>query len=161
VTDTRPVLLGMNNPLSGAAHHALYPHPPGCTGHRIFEMLRERVPELTRRGYQDAFDRRNVLEGRQWSLAAAREAAQPLWSALERRTVVCLGLPVLSAWRLPAVPPLVWQYPQHDILSGMGPERWCLMPHPSGLNRWYNDPAHRLAAAMRLEQLYRESRGET
>jgi hypothetical protein len=59
--DKRPVLVGMNNPVSSDPAHALFPHPPGCTGYRLWEMLKTRIPHVTRREYLDAFDRRNVV----------------------------------------------------------------------------------------------------
>lgn len=34
----KPLIVGMNNPLSATPEHALYPWPRGCAGHRLYEM---------------------------------------------------------------------------------------------------------------------------
>lgn len=143
----RPVLVGMNNPLSEKPEHALYPMPSGATGHRIWQMLHERTG-ASRAAYLRAFDRRNVLDSRTWNREAARSAGLTMWLSLEGRTVVLLGREVLRAMGLGQTAPLEWH---------LDTQRWCYMPHPSGLNHWYNDPVNWAAASLRLEQLYEES----
>jgi uracil-DNA glycosylase len=45
--------------------------------------------------------------------------------------------------------------------AATGPRVWlAILPHPSGINRWYNDPQNRAAAALFL-QLEIRSRGDT
>lgn len=148
---SRPVIVGMNNPLSRDPEHALYPYPPRCTGHRLYEMMREYGGDgMSRARYLGTFERRNVLVGEEWSLRRAREAAPELRRLLAGRTVVYLGQQVLAALELPRVEPLTWQ--SGDLINE-GPARWCLVPHPSGLNRWYNDESNRAAAARLLLSL--------
>ena len=144
----RPVLLGMNNPLSAEARHALFPHPPGVTGHRIWQMLSEKTG-CSRGQYCRAFDRRNVLDSREWDPGAAREQSQGLWESLVGREVAVLGQSTRAVLWLPAADPLLWME-THGV-------RWFLLPHPSGLNRWYNDELNREMAALRLEEMYRRS----
>lgn len=143
--DTRPVLLGMNNPLSSDPEHALYPHPPGCTGWRLWDMLQERVPGVTRGQYLRAFDRRNLVDGRSWSREQARTRAESLVLEMRGREVVVLGEDPRSALGLPKLliePQELWG------------ATWRQIPHPSGRNLWYNEPEHRLMVAVLLEQLY-------
>lgn len=145
--DKRPVLIGMNNPVSAAPEHALFPYPPGCTGHRIYEMLQERVPDVTRRQYLDAFDRRNVVSAKVFDKKLAREGAakleQEFWGS--GRTIVLLGNDTVAAFGHPRS--LV--HPQ--VIAGA---TWRQIPHPSGLNRWYNDPENRKLVSMLLEDLF-------
>lgn len=143
--DTRPVLLGMDNPLSSAPEHALYPHPPGCTGWRLYDMLRERLPGVTRGQYLRAFDRRNLCEEK-WSIRAARDRGRWLTRELQGREVVVLGAQPRSALGLPE---LLIEPQDRDGVT------WRQIPHPSGRNLWYNDPGHRQMVAVLLEQLFK------
>lgn len=95
--------------------------------------------------YMTMTDRRNLLSSRTWDAAAARSESDGLWESLEGRTVLVLGESVRRVLWLNPVPPLLW--------NERGGVRWCLIPHPSGLNRWYNDPLNRLVVGLRLEEL--------
>jgi hypothetical protein len=155
--DMRPVLVGMNNPLSSDPKYALFPAPSGVTGHRIYQMLQDIGAVQFRKEYIDAFDRRNVLNSRTWDKREARTAGPQLWRELSGRTVCLLGREVLAAIGLQQTMPLEWHGPD-EFRTGPQPERWCYIPHPSGLNHWYNNSVCRLAVGLRLEQLLEESR---
>lgn len=146
----RPILLGQNNPLSSRPEHALFPHPPGCTGHRLLELLRKRLPEVTRQQYLAAFDRRNLICGRDWNNGDARIAAAALVAELRHgeRTVLALGEAVRLALDLPRrlLHPI-----RRDGVT------WRLLPHPSGRNRWYNEEFSRDVVSLILEEMYEES----
>lgn len=146
MTFDRPVLIGMNNPLSSDPRHALFPAPEGCTGHRIFMMLQSQNPGLSRADYLRVFDRRNLLQARAWDARAARGAAPALWAGLAGRRAVVLGSATRAALGLPRVPEVRW--------GEDGGVWWCLLPHPSGRCLWYNDPAQRAVAALLLDELY-------
>jgi hypothetical protein len=146
----RPVLLGMQNPLSVRPEHALFPHPVNCTGWRIWQMLKSRLPDVRRSDYLRTFDRRNILRG-PWDPLAARRAAPGLQSLLFGRTVVLLGDAPRQALDIPRL----LLHPQH-----IGGVTWRQIPHPSGRCRFYNDPVQRELVAMLLESLYLEWRGE-
>jgi hypothetical protein len=152
----RPVLLGMNNPVSSRPEHALFPYPPNCTGWRVLEMLRSRVPTVTRSQYCAAFDRRNLLDAKVWKTDDAREAAQHFLDLdvpkLIGRTVLVFGAQPRRLLGLPEL--LLHPQTMHGVT-------WRQLPHPSGRNRWYNDARHKAAAAMLLEELYVMSTGET
>lgn len=141
----RAVLIGMNNPLSSDPEHALYPHPPGCTGWRIWQMLMDRRPGVTRGQYLRAFERVNLVDGREWRAAEARARARELRGALRGRVVLVLGAAPRRALELP--PLLV--HPQE-----LGGVTWRQLPHPSGRCRWYNEPEARATAAALLAELY-------
>ena len=140
----------MNNPVCWKPGFELYPHPPGCTGHRIFELLRSRRPEIFRGNYLQAFERQNLVIGPVFDRRAARDRAQELYAELwgSRRTVVLFGREVVRAFDIPPV--LV--HPQE-----IGGVTWRQLPHPSGRNLWYNDYDNRRIAAMLLEELYVEA----
>lgn len=151
MADMRPILLGMNNPLSRDPRHALFPSPPGCTGHRILEMLRERRT-VTISQYLRAFDRRNLVSGERWSSARGSAGADELVRELmgSGRTVVVLGSETRRALGLERV--LIHPVTAHGV-------HWRQLPHPSGRNLWYNDPACRALAADLLAELYDSSTG--
>lgn len=144
----RPVILGMNNPLSLKPEHALFPYPPGCTGHRILEMLRTRVPDVSRSQYLGAFDRRNLLTAREWCAGDAKLAAVAFLQTMRDtgRVVLVLGEGPRHALGIPKL--LVHPQEYWGVT-------WRQLPHPSGRCRWYNDPACRGVAALLLEELYK------
>jgi len=149
--DKRPVLVGMNNPLSSEPAHALFPHPAGCTGHRLYEMLKSRVPHVTRREYLDVFDRRNVVSAMSYDREEARLGASRLYLEFfgSGRTVVLLGAETVAAFGLPRL----LLHPQEN-----GGCTWRQIPHPSGRNLWFNDEKNRTLVAMLLEDLYNAAR---
>lgn len=143
---SKPVIIGMNNPVSSAPGHELYPYPPGCTGHRLWQMLCERVP-VTRRQYLDAFERRNLVAGRSYDAALARRSAEVMYAEFwgSGRTVVLLGEDVRRAFGHPKL----LLHPQ--LIGGA---TWRQVPHPSGRNLWYNDKDNARLVGVLLEELY-------
>jgi hypothetical protein len=138
----------MNNPRSLAPEHALYPWPPGCAGHRLFEMLRAVEPSATMTRYRDRFDRVNLVSG-PWNAAYARERADQLRPTLTGRSVVLLGREVTRAFGIRGeIDCLPWRY--HGII-------FYLLPHPSGRNLKYNDPDCRLQVGRVLAKLYQQN----
>lgn len=145
MTDVRPVLIGMNNPISQLLEHALYPYPPGCTGWRLWDMLNDGVSGgVTKRQYLATFDRRNLVVG-DWSLQQARAGARAMYASLQGREVLVLGNGPRDAFGLK---PLLL-HPQQ--VAGI---TWRQLPHPSGRNHWYNDRACRATASALLAELY-------
>lgn len=143
----RPIILGMNNPISSDPEHALFPAPEGCTGHRLWTMLHART-QCSRAAYLSAFDRRNLVPGKFWSPRIAREQATALIEELRgsERVVLVLGAEPRDALGLH--PLLVHPSYQHGVV-------WRQLPHPSGRNRWYNTPGNRETAELLLEEMYR------
>lgn len=137
----------MNNPISSDPQHALFPYPPGCTGHRLLTMLQSRVPDVTRREYLAHFDRRNVVSAKAFTMGMAREGAGKLDQEFfgSGRTIVLLGAETVAAFAIPRL--LI--HPQ--IIGG---STWRQIPHPSGRNTWYNSEENRTLVSMLLEGLY-------
>ena len=145
---SKPILVGMNNP---QGNQALVPYPVGCTGYRIWEMLAEKTG-CFRIEYMNSFDRINLVQDRAWSAAAARANRDATMTILEGRTAVLLGRAVPAALGLP---PTAWMAPNtfHYATEPLV-VTYYVLPHPSGLNRWYNDQENREGAANLLAELY-------
>lgn len=141
--DRRPVLLGLDNPHSRRPDHALYPAPVGSAGYRLWVMLRALEPTLRRTHYASRFDRRNLCDYpaplRQSYL---RERFVALEDGLGGRTVVGLGVRVRDAMGLRGQPACTLHR-----LSGSSVLLAGWIPHPSGRNRWYNNPDNRRTVA--------------
>ena len=141
----RVALIGMNNPLSVNPRRALWPDPPNCTGWRIWQMLRARTG-ATQEDYIGAFHRYNLGTEKYWNLSRARERWDDIQDDLIENfdTIVLLGAAVRLAARV--------HLPQLYVSSTM-----VCIPHPSGLNRWYNSDVNRRIVEVILEELYVEA----
>jgi len=163
----KPILIGMNNPVSTRAGHELYPLPDGCTGNRIWKMLSARTG-ATMRQYLETFERRNLVRGAAFDKVQARAKAYEYVVELRDsgRTVVLLGNEVRRAFDFvlrgdgslfgdEGLPPVL-VHP--TVIGGV---TWRQIPHPSGLNRWYNEPENVKVVELLLEELYLDaSRGD-
>lgn len=157
--DQRPVLMGMCNPYGDSPEHALYPLPERATGWRVWYMLHREVPEVGLHDYADGFDRRNLLVG-EWNRADAVVAAGNLISSLMGRHVVLFGAAVRDSFRFLSRTPtghVVLGHPWTD--EGDDPTHFYWVPHPSGMNRWYNDYDNASRVGRFLARLWRGERG--
>ena len=137
---SKPLLLGMNNPLSDDPEFDLYPYPERSTGWRLWKMLPDGT---TRQQYLDAFERLNLVRAREWNTKAAKAAARDVLPMLQDRVVVVLGSDVRSALGLHKAEPL--SYHRERRISGTS-FAWIALPHPSGRNHWFNKPENYTAA---------------
>ena len=117
------LLVGESNPYGVDPYYALYPFPAHASGGRLARILGMSPDE-----YLGAFDRRNLLIGRRWSVVAAREEAGRLTHS--RR--VLLGARVAAAHGLPF-------RPFTSTATHFG--KVVILPHPSGRSRAWSDPA--------------------
>lgn len=120
------------NPYGADPEFALYPLPEHASGGRL-----ARIMGLDRGEYLRHFDRVNLCVGK-WSLPLAREAA--LRIAESRSTfdhVVLCGSKVCAAFG-EVFAPFTWRHARKP--SGLGNFPVVVLPHPSGLNRIWNDP---------------------
>lgn len=140
----RVVLLGMNNPVSENPRHALFPHPTGCTGWRIWQMIREARADTSRRDYLEGFERVNLLNSREWDSEEARAAAPAILRRLRGREVVVFGEQPRGFLGLPKV--LIHPVFHEGAL-------WRQLPHPSGRCRWYNSDGCRMLASLLLAEM--------
>lgn len=160
MTEKKPLIVGMSNPYGDDPKAALWPHPPNCTGWRIWNMLRARRADASHLSYTRAFARVNLLSSeysKTWDRAAAREAARNMLPLCVGRRVLLLGNCVLDAFAVmnrdlsalqPAGEGLVAR------VKGSGYSTFMFLPHPSGRCRWYNDPRNVAAASDLLAELY-------
>ena len=144
----RPVIIGMNNPVSSDPAHALYPLPRHHAGGRLWQMLHEQSG-ATMRQYVDGFDRRNLVIG-PWDRSIARIRAHGMLPGLCGRDVVLLGQQVWEAFQMP--PEVIYCNRFELALAGV---TFYRVPHPSGRNLWYNDETNRRAVGRLLADLYR------
>jgi hypothetical protein len=143
VAGNKLVIIGMNNPQSDLPEHAFWPAPEGCAGHRLWLMATARTG-ISQDDWLAMTDRRNLLVG-PWSKQEAVAAATALRPSLEGRTVLALGREV--AWCLGMDCEFGdYQWDWRD---------WRSIPHPSGLNRWYNCDAQRIAVEIMLADYIR------
>lgn len=151
MSDSRVVILGMNNPHSARPESALLPHPRGTAGHRLWSMVHD-VCGVSRAEYCRLTERMNLVDAQTWCHRAAAERLQDVETMLQGRRVVVLGRTLARLMWLPATTPATWVANER-----LGCEVTYL-PHPSGLCRDYNDPTMRIAAGLLLEEeLYRAS----
>jgi uracil-DNA glycosylase len=108
----------------------------GRSGRRLASLCGMTLEEFLR-----AFDRVNLLpefpgkasKGDRFPMAAGRSAAKAILAASQPRRCVLLGTGVWKSFGLPPSPaPFLW--------LPAGPRLFSLCPHPSGVNRWWNDP---------------------
>jgi hypothetical protein len=149
---SRPLIVGMNNPLSLDPKYALYPTPKGCAGHRLYEMLRAVESSVTMSGYARRFERVNLVVG-PWSASSAKIRAHEMIPALVGRRVVLLGREVAKSFGFSDK--CDFSVGGNLGLHGCDGSVFYVLPHPSGRNPLYNDPEVRRAAGEVLARLWR------
>lgn len=138
----RIYILGLNQPNEGVA--PLFTEPPGCAGHRLWRMVYE-VCGISAGDWLLKTQRCNLLpfpELPRGYRNVARDRGEALAPMIENRTVVLVGWDVATAMGH-GQPPLRWA-------NGRD---WVMIPHTSGLDRWYNNPVHRIAVGTMLADL--------
>lgn len=141
---TSVLLVGEDNPLSLEPEHALHNYPPNCAGWRL-----QRILGLSDDDYL-GLDRTNLCTPT-WSTFEARARAKLLMgAALRHDAMVLLGRKVAEAFARVLDPrPRLEPFTRHDLRIEAGEvARLTLvaLPHPSGRNHLWNDPANRLRA---------------
>lgn len=121
----KPLLVGELNPFGGRDYFALFPLPRTSSGGRLAGIL-----GLTPERYLETFDRANLCRGA-WSARTARETAA-LLAQQDRPAFVLLGKRVCEAFGE--------EYQPFTVGDAPGGTRFGVLPHPSGLNRSWNDP---------------------
>lgn len=131
--ESRPMLVGEDNPYGGDPHFALYPAPDGCAGHRLCCV----ILGMRRADYLREFARTNLCVGR-WSMREARDRAIDELR-VHRGPLILLGARVARAFEFDPWRPFT--------LADGG--KTLLLPHPSGRCRLWNvDGAAARARAM-------------
>jgi hypothetical protein len=148
----RPVVLGMNNPHSDDPQDVLSPRFPGSAGCRLYQMVRDVDPTVSEADYLAYLDRRNLVTDGDWSRCRAAKSGAFMVESLVGLNVVMLGTLVPPALKLRYSG--AW-YEWTTTHTGM---RYCVVPHPSGLNRIYNDVAYRQRTGGLLVDLILDAR---
>lgn len=129
----RPLFIGEDNPYGADPRYALYPYPGHSAGGRLcFKIL-----GLTEKEYIKRFDRMNLCDSGKWSTKEAAKRVEALYveRGLDPAPFVLLGSKVTKAFKLRFEPfTLAWQ-----ILGGVERRIIAILPHPSGLNRLWNE----------------------
>lgn len=128
----RVVLVGEVNPYQDRRDFDLYDMPEKASGHR----LREKILGVSREDYFRRFYRRNLCV-KTWSPVTAYERAASLRSEFSNYTFVLLGKKVQKAFGFGDVPDQVSRVDRSDARHGRS---FVLIPHPSGLCRFWNEP---------------------
>lgn len=134
------LLVGESNPYGSNPDFALYPYPDNSAGHRLCT----RVLNMSRAAYLKEFDRTNLCAGK-WSMKEARDSAAKL--RLSRIGIVALGSKVSRAFGL--------KFEPFKLVESSG-VFFAVLPHPSGLNRIWNDPLNYSAAKVCVDNLRRK-----
>lgn len=148
----KPVIVGLNNPYSDNPDHALRPHPINSSGYRLARMFldaaEKRGLDMNFLNYERGFRRFNFFE-KTLDMSEGERAGQ-LLKEFQGRDVVCCGNQVVKLLGLSKHSWTLWSKSQ-----GL---RYCVIPHPSGLTRNYNEPWFRSQVGELLLNLYLESR---
>jgi hypothetical protein len=132
-----------------------YPYPPSSAAGRLLDYL-----GWSRSKYLLTFARMNLLSewpGPSFPVWRARECVPNVVEALHPRPMLLMGRGVAAAFGLGALRPLELvrvTLPRRD--QGQVLARVAIVPHTSGRNLWYNDPAHRAAVRTFVESLLEE-----
>ena len=140
---------------AGVGREAL-PALEGLVGRRLAKRM-----GLTDDQFREMVVRKNIFEtpdeGKHWNAQTAYLRAMKLMSVMPRNAnVVVLGKKAATAFKIVNLPQYAW-HSAVRILSGDA-LRLAHIPHPSGLNRRYNDPAELERASRFLREALRDSR---
>lgn len=133
------LLVGMDNPQSSDPRYALFPHPPGCAGHRLMQMIQEVEPNVTRGAYQ------NIVKTNLFAVGSYVKEIAPEAGLVLRRQIAVAGWHAVLLGNNAAdavMPGLRITNPAMEWKPlGTGKVTW--LPHPSGRNTFYNDVRNR------------------
>ena len=127
------LILGENNPYGSDPEFALYCYPPGCAGYRF-----RRILGLPQHVYL-ALHRKNLCDGDWNKDDAKRRALELLSPEAPWRVIVLLGRKVTETFEKVALSgdPLI-AFTTRQCRPGM---TLVSLPHPSGRNTCWNNPA--------------------
>lgn len=129
---------------------------PQTLGGRVGKRL-AKFAGITIQEYLETFDRMNLLierqdtaeHGFQFDMQQAKENARNLRLMFpERRRIILLGKRVAEAFQLPLI---YFEEMRADHI-------YTIIPHPSGINRWYNEPRNIAEIEHFMRMLVEDSR---
>lgn len=128
----------------------------GAVGQRIAELA-----GVSFFSYLRHTERRNLIDrhpgksgkGDAFPMEEAYRNAMHMRNDLHGRSVIFVGKQVAAAFQCARFKPLRWW----DTAGvGLPARRFAILPHPSRLNRWWNDPRHERAAEKFLQDAFKE-----
>ena len=160
------VIVGQQ-PNSNDPEDPLSPDDVMWAGYRVMSLS-----GLDPRSYRDTFHRVNINyenEGKFTTSVKQKSRAIGVWKTVRRSdTLILLGTAVEKCFKglidsklEPCAKTPMWKPLEHPYLAPGDRfytmrEHWCdayMIPHPSGLNRWWNDPSNTKLAADTLRQI--------
>lgn len=146
----------MNNP---QGNEPLFPDPPGCSGWRLWQMLRDASfrgdgGSITSQEYLAAFDRINLCPTSRWDRAAAKRMAPTVLELMRGRGTLLLGRTVTQCLGFGSPP---WMFANALTVNDKTDGFWISVPHPSGMTREYNAVEFRRKVGGILFALYQKS----
>lgn len=144
----RTIFVGECNPLGSDPRYQLYDLPPNCSGYWLKRLLDWDDPVYR------AHWRTNLCIG-EWNTKKAIERAELLFSDVfmlnlepKWEAVILLGVKVRDAFAKSInLPPGTLMPPFDDAVFRAHGVWMCVVPHPSGRNRIWNEPGARGKAA--------------
>ena len=150
--DLTPVLVGISNPWSKNPEHVLAPMPdrPHCSGSRLLRIIQSYKPSYTREKFLADFPDRVNLESVGLSVLSLYDKPRNI-VVFGRDTFVALTRDRATVERM--VFALKETPPSFMVCMTSHGHGLYMLPHPSGLNRWYNNKKKMKAVGSFLLQL--------
>lgn len=142
--DRRLILIG-EDPGRGDPRCPVYPWPAGCTGARLCDLLGMNPAE-----YVNDTLRVNIFyeKPERWNAKEAHARVLAMGGLLDGAAVIACGRRVAKALGLPEASP--W-YSGRRVKLGVARAIIVPIPHPSGRNRAWSDPAETERARVALD----------
>lgn len=148
----RPLLIGQAPAKYSEGHRALC----GITGRHLAMLA-----GMHTAAFMEAVDTVNVLDrfpgsaehGDLFPMREARERAEDMLPLLQGRRVLFVGMNVAVAFRQRCAGVLAWHETTQRLGEYVASYTFAVIPHPSLVNRWWNDHDNRVRAARFLRDL--------
>ncbi|AIK68348.1 hypothetical protein P10VF_135 [Rhizobium phage vB_RleM_P10VF] len=135
----KTVLLGMNNPDPNDAFRARI---KTGSGYRLLSFMNEYLEpqkiKIDAGDFERMFDRRNMLDEEKWDFKRATKRRDEVLRGLAGCRVIMCGGAVAETLDMDIHSSFEW-----FMSLGIA---WCKIPHPSGVNRIYNEKMPRIRA---------------
>lgn len=137
-----PALVGELNPYGSAPEYALYDEPEHSAGGRLRMILGLRRTEYIN------LPRYNLCVG-SWNRGYAENTAREI--AAQHGVIIALGRKVSDSFPVKGVK--YDFFTKREIKMNFVPRTIVFLPHPSGMNRMWNDPFSRIKTLRLLKEI--------
>lgn len=154
----RPLVIGEQPGRNTRTDCPVFPYPATSSAGRLLKMLGVSGGEFLR-----SVDRVNAVPtldlAHGWDPVAAEDYLAMMYNGglFRERRVLVLGARVRATLGFDAgilKSTYAPEFRRYRAPRHMRPKLWYFIPHPSGLNRWYNDPDNVRSAQLLLEEWY-------